>query len=101
MGLAIAGSSIGGVVFPIALSRMLNNPKLGFGWSVRVCVPPHPGNPTSSMHCHQSPSPASQKPISSSLSISWSFNTPLSSFVRSCCSLECLRRSSSCQPMQS
>lgn len=37
MGLAIGGSSIGGVVFPIALSRMLNHHKIGFGWSVRVC----------------------------------------------------------------
>ncbi|TAQ85282.1 hypothetical protein B7494_g6387 [Chlorociboria aeruginascens] len=37
MGLVIAGSSIGGVIFPIALSRMFNNPSLGFGWSVRIC----------------------------------------------------------------
>jgi MFS family permease len=37
MGCAIAGSSIGGVVFPIALNRMLENTNLGFGWSVRVC----------------------------------------------------------------
>lgn len=56
MGIAVAGSSIGGVVFPIALSRMLNGPQgvqsatttttststdggpghLSFGWSVRV-----------------------------------------------------------------
>ena len=36
MGLAVAGSSIGGVVFPIAISRMFYNPSLGFGWSVRV-----------------------------------------------------------------
>jgi len=37
MGAAVAGSSLGGVIFPIALSRMLNNPNLGFGWSVRIC----------------------------------------------------------------
>jgi MFS family permease len=37
MGCAIAGSSIGGVVFPTALNRMLENTNLGFGWSVRVC----------------------------------------------------------------
>jgi MFS family permease len=37
MGCAIAGSSIGGVVFPIALNGMLENTNLGFGWSVRVC----------------------------------------------------------------
>lgn len=37
MGLAIAGSSLGGVIFPLALTRMLENPALGFGWTVRVC----------------------------------------------------------------
>jgi MFS family permease len=37
MGCAIAGSSIGGVIFPIALNRMLEDTSLGFGWSVRVC----------------------------------------------------------------
>jgi MFS family permease len=37
MGLAVAGSSIGGVIFPIAISRMLANQKLGFGWSMRIC----------------------------------------------------------------
>lgn len=37
MGLAVGGSSLGGVIFPIALSKMLSNPKLGFGWSVRIC----------------------------------------------------------------
>ncbi|TPX13358.1 uncharacterized protein E0L32_006331 [Thyridium curvatum] len=36
LGLAVAGSSIGGVIFPLALSRMLNSSSLGFGWSVRV-----------------------------------------------------------------
>lgn len=36
LGLAIAGSSIGGVVIPIALSKMLNDTSLGFGWSVRI-----------------------------------------------------------------
>lgn len=35
-GLSIAGSSIGGVVIPIALSKMLNSSSLGFGWSVRI-----------------------------------------------------------------
>ncbi|KEY72233.1 hypothetical protein S7711_00232 [Stachybotrys chartarum IBT 7711] len=37
MGLSIAGSSIGGVVFPLALSPMLESDVLGFGWAVRVC----------------------------------------------------------------
>lgn len=36
LGLVVAGSSIGGIVFPIALSKMLNDSALGFGWSVRV-----------------------------------------------------------------
>jgi MFS family permease len=44
LGLAIAGSSVGGVIFPIALSKMLNSSSLGFGWSVRILgfimVPP-------------------------------------------------------------
>jgi MFS family permease len=36
IGMTIAGSSIGGVVFPIALSKMLSNPNLTFGWTVRI-----------------------------------------------------------------
>lgn len=36
LGLTIAGSSIGGVVFPVALSKMLNSSSLGFGWAIRV-----------------------------------------------------------------
>lgn len=36
LGVAITGSSTGGVIFPIALNRMLKNPALGFGWSVRI-----------------------------------------------------------------
>ncbi|RFN43756.1 riboflavin transporter mch5 [Fusarium flagelliforme] len=35
-GLAVSGSSIGGIVFPIALSKMLNDSSLGFGWSIRI-----------------------------------------------------------------
>lgn len=37
LGLAVAGSSLGGVIFPIALAKMLSNPRLGFGWTVRIC----------------------------------------------------------------
>lgn len=37
MGAGVAGSSIGGVIFPIAISRMLANPSLGFGWTIRIC----------------------------------------------------------------
>ncbi|QSZ33609.1 hypothetical protein DSL72_005177 [Monilinia vaccinii-corymbosi] len=36
MGIAVAGSSLGGVVFPIALAKMFASPKLGFGWTVRI-----------------------------------------------------------------
>lgn len=36
MGLSVAGSSLGGVIFPIALSKMLYNQSLGFGWTVRI-----------------------------------------------------------------
>lgn len=35
MGLSITDSSIGGIIFPIARGKMLANPTLGFGWSVR------------------------------------------------------------------
>ncbi|CZR50257.1 related to monocarboxylate transporter 4 [Phialocephala subalpina] len=35
-GIVVSGSSIGGVVIPIALSKMLNGSALSFGWSVRV-----------------------------------------------------------------
>lgn len=37
MGLAVAGSSVGGVVFPIALGKMFENPNIGFAWAVRIC----------------------------------------------------------------
>lgn len=36
LGLAVAGSSLGGVIFPIALGRMLSHPQLEFGWTVRI-----------------------------------------------------------------
>ncbi len=35
LGLAVAGSSVGGVVIPIALAKMLNS-SLGFGWTLRI-----------------------------------------------------------------
>ena len=36
MGLVAAGSSFGGVIFPIMLVRLI--PKVGFGWAVRTCA---------------------------------------------------------------
>ncbi|KAJ4306807.1 hypothetical protein N0V88_000175 [Collariella sp. IMI 366227] len=36
LGLVVSGSSIGGIIFPIAFSKMLNGTGLGFGWSVRI-----------------------------------------------------------------
>ncbi|KAL2016247.1 hypothetical protein VTK56DRAFT_4023 [Thermocarpiscus australiensis] len=36
LGVVVSGSSLGGVIFPIALSKMLNGTDLGFGWSVRI-----------------------------------------------------------------
>ncbi|PWY65614.1 putative MFS monocarboxylate transporter [Aspergillus sclerotioniger CBS 115572] len=36
MGIASSGSSLAGIIFPIALNRMLNSSPLGFGWSVRI-----------------------------------------------------------------
>ena len=36
LGMIVAGSSVGGVIFPIALSNMLSDSKLTFGWTVRI-----------------------------------------------------------------
>lgn len=36
MGITVAGSSIGGVVFPILLNHLFNSTNIGFGWSVRI-----------------------------------------------------------------
>jgi MFS family permease len=36
LGVVVAGSSIGGVVFPITLAKLLNETSVGFGWSVRI-----------------------------------------------------------------
>ncbi|KAF3019293.1 hypothetical protein E8E14_008014 [Neopestalotiopsis sp. 37M] len=35
-GIVVAGSSLGGIVMPIAISKMLNGTSLGFGWTVRI-----------------------------------------------------------------
>ena len=36
LGLTAAGSSLGGVIFPIIVSRMI--PRAGFGWAMRTCA---------------------------------------------------------------
>src|SRR4051794_29595394 len=36
LGIAFTGSSIGGVVFPIMVSRLI--PQIGFGWTMRICA---------------------------------------------------------------
>ncbi|KAJ5782241.1 hypothetical protein N7457_004015 [Penicillium paradoxum] len=37
MGLAVGGSSVGGIIFPIVLTQLLDNSSIGFAWSVRAC----------------------------------------------------------------
>lgn len=37
VGITIAGSSIGGVIFPIMINNLLRSPSVGFGWTVRIC----------------------------------------------------------------
>ncbi|KUJ10775.1 MFS monocarboxylate transporter-like protein [Mollisia scopiformis] len=36
MGIVVSGSSLGGVIWPIVLRRLLYNPSVGFGWAVRI-----------------------------------------------------------------
>src|ERR1700734_2015636 len=36
MGIMYSGSSLGGVIWPILMSRLLNNPDIGFKWSLRI-----------------------------------------------------------------
>lgn len=35
-GLTVAGSSVGGVIFPLMVNHLL--PKIGFGWTMRACA---------------------------------------------------------------
>lgn len=35
-GLTVAGSSIGGVIFPLMVTNLL--PKVGFAWAIRICA---------------------------------------------------------------
>ncbi|KAL2854506.1 major facilitator superfamily domain-containing protein [Aspergillus pseudoustus] len=36
LGIAVSGSSIGGIIMPIILSKMLNASTIGFAWTVRI-----------------------------------------------------------------
>jgi MFS family permease len=36
MGIGVAGSSLGGIIFPIVLQELIQNPAVGFGWAVRI-----------------------------------------------------------------
>lgn len=36
LGIVVSGSSIGGVIFPIVMSKLLNSSSLSFGWSIRT-----------------------------------------------------------------
>ena len=36
MGIVLAGSSLGGVIWPIAIDKLLNNPSIGFPWTMRI-----------------------------------------------------------------
>ena len=36
MGIMYSGSSVGGVIWPILMSRLLDNPNIGFKWSLRI-----------------------------------------------------------------
>lgn len=35
-GLSVAGSSLGGVIFPLMVQHLL--PQVGFGWTMRICA---------------------------------------------------------------
>ncbi|OKL62539.1 hypothetical protein UA08_02155 [Talaromyces atroroseus] len=36
LGITIAGSSLGGVVWPVVMHSLLDSPSIGFGWSMRI-----------------------------------------------------------------
>jgi MFS family permease len=36
LGIVVSGSSIGGIIFPIVLSKMLNDSTISFAWTVRI-----------------------------------------------------------------
>lgn len=36
MGIVLAGSSLGGVIWPIAIDKLLKSPRIGFSWTMRI-----------------------------------------------------------------
>ncbi|KAH8171054.1 major facilitator superfamily protein [Sarocladium implicatum] len=36
LGIVVSGSSIGGIIIPILVSKLLNDTNIGFGWSIRI-----------------------------------------------------------------
>ncbi|KAK0706285.1 major facilitator superfamily domain-containing protein [Lasiosphaeria miniovina] len=38
MGIMVTGSSVGGVIFPIMLNRLVQNPSTGYPWAIRIAA---------------------------------------------------------------
>ncbi|PKX89633.1 uncharacterized protein P174DRAFT_424814 [Aspergillus novofumigatus IBT 16806] len=58
LGPAVSGSSIGGIILPIILSKMLNDSSLGFAWTVRVVgfiILPRQAAPAAFATCPKNP----------------------------------------------
>ncbi|CAP74170.1 Pc14g00290 [Penicillium rubens Wisconsin 54-1255] len=36
MGIVLGGSSLGGIIWPIAIDRLINHPNIGFPWTMRI-----------------------------------------------------------------
>ncbi|CAG8131062.1 unnamed protein product [Penicillium nalgiovense] len=36
MGIVLGGSSLGGIIWPIAIDRLINDPNIGFPWTMRI-----------------------------------------------------------------
>ncbi|KAJ5633209.1 hypothetical protein N7490_009548 [Penicillium lividum] len=36
MGIVLAGSSLGGIIWPVAIEQLLKNPRIGFPWTMRI-----------------------------------------------------------------
>ncbi|KAJ5771856.1 hypothetical protein N7520_002385 [Penicillium odoratum] len=36
MGIVLAGSSLGGIIWPVAIDQLLKNPRIGFPWTMRI-----------------------------------------------------------------